>query len=133
MAIRTRLLERELSGGKFGLRQTRRFFLQGQQLAHQSSKGSEPVVHSLPGNSVVTWVGRPSTRNENGRKYKTRVTDCKHFLRGSATRVHRHASPTNRAALTLNRGAQRRIPRRVGGPMTKNATLTYENKTIELP
>jgi hypothetical protein len=47
--------------GLFGWRQTRRFFLQGQQLAHRSSKATEAVADSLPGNSVVTWAGRPST------------------------------------------------------------------------
>jgi hypothetical protein len=59
-------IDRGLSDEAFGLRQTRRFLLQGQELAHQWSKGSEPIACSLPGNSVVTWLGRPSTRNENG-------------------------------------------------------------------
>ncbi len=67
VAVEFAEIERGLSDKEsFGLRQTRRFFLQGLQLAHRWSKGSEPIVDSLPGNSVVTWVGRPSTRNESG-------------------------------------------------------------------
>src|SRR5690606_3810179 len=119
----------------FGLHRTRRFFLQGRELAHRLSKGSAPIVCSLPGTSVVTWVGRPSTRNENGRKYKTRVIDCKHFRCASkkppctvAKRKHYAAKPSIRAvALTLLHRAQRRIRPRIGGSlMSKNATLTYE-------